>query len=399
MENSYFLLVSSVIVCIFGRVLLSSIKAEAITIHRDIPSHMDGFTHVACTHSPDATVLRSLASLVHSACLKHALQPQSRCIRNPTRPCWRRPSWDAQEGPPSMLMQQANCRLAARSFIPSHLIRKLERDGCRQLRKFSAYKTLNRGFSTARPFGQQNRRYVWSEGSGFGSCYAIPLVTGLTRSSDKNQKIPQFLLPPLFTAVRAGDKHKAQSIIALWKKPGVQRMGWVDDRQPSGREQQLIRDSTNEANEPRTIGDNSGSQADGTSPGSEKAELTAQRGSDGLAPQGEGMVIMTGTCASHLDSLAEAVIAAMWEDHMRKLLGRDGRGYSGWVVLAFMDLEIHIMTPIMRERYALEELYGLCPRIDISDCIRVDSMESFDLYREGFRTFGSTDCPFSPEGI
>ncbi|KEP61582.1 UNVERIFIED_CONTAM: hypothetical protein HHA_240520 [Hammondia hammondi] len=399
MENSYFLLLSSVIVCIFGRVLLSCIKAESITIHRVIPSHLEGSTHVACTHSPDAIVLRSLATLVHSACLKHSLRPQPRCIRNPARRYWRRPSWGEQEVPPSMSMQQANCRLAARSFITSRLIRKLERDSCRQLRKFAACKTLNSGLSTTRPLGQQSRPHVWFKGSGFGSCYAIPLVTGLTRSSEKNQNIPQFLLPPLFTAVRAGDKHKAQSIIALWKKPGVPRLGWVDDRQPSGREQQLIRDSTNETNEPRTTGDNAASQTDETSPGFKNAELRTQRGSNGLAPQGEGMVIMTGTCASHLDSLAEAVIAAMWEDHMRKLLGRDGRGYSGWVVLAFMDLEIHIMTPVMRERYALEELYGLCPRIDISDCIRVDGLESFDLYREGFRTLGSPECPFSPEGI
>ncbi|CBZ51880.1 conserved hypothetical protein [Neospora caninum Liverpool] len=396
MEKYHLLLLSSVILCIFGRVLPSSTRCEAITIHRDASSCRSGPTHFGCAIWRDTAFLRSPVRLVNSPSFRDV--PPPRGASNSAKLDWRRPPWLQQEVFPSLLLEQGSCLFGTSSFIQSRLIKESVYDGYKEVPKLAVYKTLKVTFPKTPSFGQQSGRRLWSEERGFGSHYAVPLVTGLTGCSDVNQNIPQFLLPPLFTAVRTGDKHKAQTITALWKKPGVPRVGWVDDRYASWHEQQRIPGSATELNESSTIGKAAVSQLDGTSPGSEKSELTVENAAEGLAPQGEGMVIMTGTSASHLDSLAEVVIAALWETHMRKLLGRDGRGYSGWIVLAFMDLEVHIMTPVMRERYALEELYGLCPRIDISDCIRVDSLESFDLYREGFKTLGSAEHPF-PEGF
>lgn len=82
---------------------------------------------------------------------------------------------------------------------------------------------------------------------------------------------------------------------------------------------------------------------------------------------------------------------------MRKLIARDGRGYSGWVVLAFTDLEVHIMTPMTRQRYALEELYGLCPRIDVSSAVRVDAAGSTGWYAAGSQKPGYAGSAFDPD--
>ena len=37
---------------------------------------------------------------------------------------------------------------------------------------------------------------------------------------------------------------------------------------------------------------------------------------------------------------------------------------SGWLVLDYVDVVIHILSPEAREYYAIEELLARCPRID-----------------------------------
>ncbi|PFH36334.1 hypothetical protein BESB_045260 [Besnoitia besnoiti] len=285
---------------------------------------------------------------------------------------------------------------AAAGFISSQLGQDHVYDGLSNAAALAVQRATRKPFRTTLPSRQDVRRHSWTADDEIRGHCAMPLVTGLVGSCDVNRTIPEFLLDPVFTAVRAADTHKAQSMVALWKKPGVPRVGWTEDMScpPSTK---LLHSSVSDPGSgcETFVSQPSDAWLDGTQRGQQ-----ADKASGGLTPQGEAMVIMTGTSASHLDSLAEAVIVAMWETHMRKLLGRDGRGYSGWIVLAFMDLEVHIMTPVTRERYALEELYKLCPRIDISDCIRVGSLEPFDLYRESFRTArDSHEPPFCSEEV
>ncbi|PHJ25170.1 ribosome silencing factor [Cystoisospora suis] len=224
-------------------------------------------------------------------------------------------------------------------------------------------------------------------------CHAVPILIKPAVAEDANDGIPPSLLPPLLTAVRAADSNKAHSVVAMWKKPGVRRVGWTEDmlswtqqQQPEASHQEGHAESLTRV-EPEEKLD--------TRLGTHRAIVNTLSGS--LSQQGEAMLIVSGTCASHLDSLADAIIEVMWKSHMRRLVARDGRGYSGWVVLAFVDLEVHIMTPVTRQRYALEELYGLCPRIDVSSAVRFDGLGGSAWYAGGQQKSGFTGPAFDPD--
>lgn len=49
----------------------------------------------------------------------------------------------------------------------------------------------------------------------------------------------------------------------------------------------------------------------------------------------------------------------------RSFEARDGYGFSGWVVLSFGTLIVHVMTPVTRQRYSIEDLHNHCPAIDL----------------------------------
>jgi ribosome-associated protein len=46
------------------------------------------------------------------------------------------------------------------------------------------------------------------------------------------------------------------------------------------------------------------------------------------------------------------------EEFGRKALGSEGRGTSGWVLLDFGDVVVHMFTPEQRAHYDLEELWS-----------------------------------------
>lgn len=74
-------------------------------------------------------------------------------------------------------------------------------------------------------------------------------------------------------------------------------------------------------------------------------------------------VIAEGTVARHLKSLANAVKDKMQETGVRlyKTEGEDGE----WIIMDFYDIVIHLLTPDMREKYALEELWKKGKIVDV----------------------------------
>lgn len=74
-------------------------------------------------------------------------------------------------------------------------------------------------------------------------------------------------------------------------------------------------------------------------------------------------LIATGTSAPHLRALARAVGEAL--DRLDVDYYISGGEESGWVAVDAFDFIVHIFTPEMRGRYALEQLWKDAQRVEI----------------------------------
>lgn len=67
-------------------------------------------------------------------------------------------------------------------------------------------------------------------------------------------------------------------------------------------------------------------------------------------------IIAEGNVDRHVKALSLALIDQLAEDN-QQVLHVEGQHDSDWVVLDYGDFVIHLFTPEMRERYALEEVW------------------------------------------
>lgn len=73
-------------------------------------------------------------------------------------------------------------------------------------------------------------------------------------------------------------------------------------------------------------------------------------------------VICTGSNPRQINAIAEAVDTQLGVLGTR-LIRREGKPESGWVLLDFGDVICHIFGPMEREYYRLERLWGAAPRL------------------------------------
>lgn len=74
-------------------------------------------------------------------------------------------------------------------------------------------------------------------------------------------------------------------------------------------------------------------------------------------------VLATGTSSPHLNALTEEVDLSRKKARLKMKL-KAGRSVSGWEVLDFGNVVVHVMTPELREFYALEQLWSDAKKID-----------------------------------
>lgn len=73
-------------------------------------------------------------------------------------------------------------------------------------------------------------------------------------------------------------------------------------------------------------------------------------------------VLASGTSEPHLRAIVDEITEKLEEEH--SLTSREDGGLeTGWVVLDYFDVIIHVMRADARERYNLEGLWGDAPQI------------------------------------
>jgi ribosome-associated protein len=69
-------------------------------------------------------------------------------------------------------------------------------------------------------------------------------------------------------------------------------------------------------------------------------------------------IIATGESERQLNALSDAVVEQIRETHGRKPLSLEGTTASGWVLLDYGAIVVHLFTPAQRDFYQLEELWS-----------------------------------------
>jgi len=78
------------------------------------------------------------------------------------------------------------------------------------------------------------------------------------------------------------------------------------------------------------------------------------------------MVLCSGTSDPHLRAIEEEISDKLREEHSLRPRAIDGTRHSGWIVLDYIDVLVHVMKPDVRDRYDLEGLWNDAPRVRAS---------------------------------
>ena len=82
----------------------------------------------------------------------------------------------------------------------------------------------------------------------------------------------------------------------------------------------------------------------------------------GLAPFADYFVIMSAESSRQIEGLEEDLTQSLKEGGVPRHR-REGTPASGWVLLDFSDVIVHIFSPDEREFYDLERLWGRAPQV------------------------------------
>jgi ribosome-associated protein len=74
-------------------------------------------------------------------------------------------------------------------------------------------------------------------------------------------------------------------------------------------------------------------------------------------------VIASGTSEPHLRAITDEITEKLREEHELRPRAVDGTLHTGWVVLDYFDVIVHVMRADVRERYNLEGLWGDAPEV------------------------------------
>ena len=82
----------------------------------------------------------------------------------------------------------------------------------------------------------------------------------------------------------------------------------------------------------------------------------------GISSVTDFLFLCSGNSEPHLKAIADEILRRLREQGIRPL-GRDGFPPSRWIVMDFNDVLVHVFHPELRQRYALEQLWGDAKRV------------------------------------
>ena len=75
------------------------------------------------------------------------------------------------------------------------------------------------------------------------------------------------------------------------------------------------------------------------------------------------MVLCSGTSDPHLRAIEEEISDKLRDDLALRPRAIDGTRHSGWIVLDYVDVLVHVMKPDIRKHYDLVSLWNDAPRV------------------------------------
>ena len=74
-------------------------------------------------------------------------------------------------------------------------------------------------------------------------------------------------------------------------------------------------------------------------------------------------VIASGSSEPHLRAISEEITETLKDEHGIIPSAQDSNLQTGWVVIDFFDVIVHVMRADVRKRYDLESLWGDAPQV------------------------------------
>ena len=88
----------------------------------------------------------------------------------------------------------------------------------------------------------------------------------------------------------------------------------------------------------------------------------------GISGEVDYFVLATGESDLQIRAVVDSVVDRLRTEAHERPIHREGQpGSSGWIVLDYFDLVVHVFTPELRQRYDLERLWGDAPINVVSD--------------------------------
>ena len=93
----------------------------------------------------------------------------------------------------------------------------------------------------------------------------------------------------------------------------------------------------------------------------------------GLSSITDYILIAEGNVDRHVTSIAKAIVEEM-EERGEAPLHVEGVRTGDWAVLDYIDVMVHLFMPGLRERYALERLWGESKIVDLQIDVSTSAM-------------------------
>jgi ribosome-associated protein len=85
----------------------------------------------------------------------------------------------------------------------------------------------------------------------------------------------------------------------------------------------------------------------------------------GLSNVTDYLLLAEGNVDRHISSIAKAIVDELGDDGV-KPMHVEGLKIGDWVVLDYVEITVHLFSPGLRERYALEKLWKESKIVDLN---------------------------------